>query len=335
MKILKEFQIHDFTNTSFNEDQKIQIKEYFYDVNSIESQNPADNERRSQESVTMIEESDDISQESEHRGKEMKEFNVEQQGELKELKIEQQGDQELQKDENLVNLKFIESPNPADNELQSHQESVMMIYESDDISHESRHRGNKMKELKIKGQGEITPEERSQSYNLTSGKTPCTKCGILVKHLKQHLMWKHNPNCKKFYCPECSYVSLNATNVKLHRRVHNVDMDNRREFSCDQCGKFFTKMQHLNIHIRRVHENKKDTCSICQKQFSSGLLRHLEIDHEGKRFPCEYCDHQSTQKSSLKMHIEAKHKGIKHTCNQCGKSFSQSGTLNIHIKTKH
>ena len=61
MKILREFQIHDFTNTSFNEDQKIQIKEHFDDVKSIESQNPADNERRSQESVTMIQESDDIS----------------------------------------------------------------------------------------------------------------------------------------------------------------------------------------------------------------------------------------------------------------------------------
>ena len=83
------------------------------------------------------------------------------------------------------------------------------------------------------------------------------------------------------------------------------------------------------------HENIKDICNICQKQFSSGLLRHMEIDHEGKRFHCEYCDHQSTQRSSLKMHIEAKHKGIKHICNQCGKSFSQSGTLNIHIKTKH
>ena len=244
-------------------------------------------------------------------------------------------DQEIQNKEHLGDMKCIEIQKPANNEIRSDDESMMMIKkESDDISQESNCRVNEIKELVM--EGDFTPEEINQSHNRTIEKTPCPKCGKLVKNLYQHLLWKHNPNSKKFHCPECSYVSQNATDVKRHiSNIHMFDMDNSRRFPCDQCGKDLKTLATLNKHIRRVHENLKDTCQICQKQFSSGLHKHMETDHEGKRFHCEYCDHQSTQRSSLKMHIEAKHKGIKHICNQCGKSFSQSGTLNIHIKTKH
>ena len=244
--------------------------------------------------------------------------------------------------QDLGDMKSTESHSPADNERSS-QESVMMTQESDDISQESEHRGNETKELKIDQQGEFLPEIRDQSNNLNSKETPCS-----------------NTLSKKFHCPDCTYVSQNASNFKVHRsRMHKIE----RKYPCETCGKFYTEIAHLNDHIRKVHENRfpcvycdhestqksslrmhieakhkgiKHTCKHCGKRFSkSGLHSHMKTDHEGKRFHCEYCNHQFTQKSGLKIHIETKHNGIKHTCDQCGKSFSQSGTLKIHIKTKH
>ena len=166
-------------------------------------------------------------------------------------------------------------------------------------------------------------------------KTQCPECGKSVQHIISHLRWKHNHGSKKYQCSECLYVSQSPTNVKLHfQNMHQVD-EKRKKFPCDQCEKVLATVSSRNTHIKRKHENQKQTCHICQKQFISGLRKHIQKIHEGRRFPCEYCGHQSTETSSLRMHIEAKHKGIKHACDQCGKSFSQLGTLNLHIKTKH
>ena len=242
-------------------------------------------------------------------------------------------DEEIQKKEGLADFKCTEIQKPVDN-IRNSPNSVMIIKESDDFKKEPNLKKNEMEEWK----NELTPEQKDQSPDCTSQKTPCPKCGKLVQHLIRHLKRTHNPNSKKYHCPECSYVSQEATNVKLHRiNMHEVDREKKRKYPCEKCGKVLTAVSYLKQHIRSIHENQKETCHICQKQFSSinCLHRHIEIAHEGKRFPCEYCGHQSTQMSSLKMHVEAKHKGVKHTCNKCGKGFSQSGTLNIHIKTNH
>ena len=250
--------------------------------------------------------------------------------------------------QHLVDVKCVEIQNPPDNDESIN--SLKMTNECDDISQELELtkvelKLNECKELNIDKQIRFTTEKTDQRHgeldssskvSVNVGKTKCPECGKLVQNINQHMKWKHNDNSKKHHCTECSYVSLSPSNVKLHfMNIHEADIQKRRAHQCDKCEKVYTLASSLNDHIRKFHENQKQTCHICQKQFTNGLNNHIKTVHEGKRFPCEYCGHQATQRSSLKMHIEAKHKGIKHTCDQCGKSFSQLGTLNVHIKTQH
>ena len=50
----------------------------------------------------------------------------------------------------------------------------------------------------------------------------------------------------------------------------------KKNYKCDSCGKSFTRLGYLKIHIKIVHEGQKNyKCDSCEKTFTeSGSLRH-------------------------------------------------------------
>ena len=46
-------------------------------------------------------------------------------------------------------------------------------------------------------------------------------------------------------------------------------------------------------------------------------MRHIESEHEKKKFPCESCDYVFTDKSRLRTHIKSVHEGKKFPCESC------------------
>jgi transcriptional regulator NrdR family protein len=55
----------------------------------------------------------------------------------------------------------------------------------------------------------------------------------------------------------------------------------------------------------------------------------------GKRYQCEQCDYQATQKGDLTKHHQSVHVGRKHTCQECGQKFTEKGSLAEMAENSH
>ena len=75
---------------------------------------------------------------------------------------------------------------------------------------------------------------------------------------------------------------------------------------CNHCGKFFSQKDQLNLHIKAVHEGRKDyKCHICGKSFSHpvNVTNHIRAVHEDRRHNCDNCEKSYRNIRDLKKHI--------------------------------
>jgi hypothetical protein len=103
------------------------------------------------------------------------------------------------------------------------------------------------------------------------------------------------------------------------------------------CNKSFTTRSHLNRHIQSEHEVKRFECPTCHIKFTrkEKLKKHTAEFHKGKQYVCSYpgCNKPFKQESDLQKHIP-KHSTI-HFCADCGDSFLEIKGLQDHIKNMH
>ena len=104
---------------------------------------------------------------------------------------------------------------------------------------------------------------------------------------------------------------------------------------CSVCGKKFTTLQHLNIHLRIHSGEKQFKCEICSKEFlHPSSFRSHKLLHTGERpYECTLCHMKFISSSQLKQHSRI-HTGEKpYKCDECGKYFAIKSTLNAHMRT--
>ena len=146
-------------------------------------------------------------------------------------------------------------------------------------------------------------------------------------------------------CNLCDYSAVSESNLKVHRRCHNVS--NRsvleksnikytivKQHTCNICNKSFSTKSVLRVHSR-IHTGEKPfTCQICNKSFSnkSHLHGHTRIHTGEKPYTCNICNKSFPQKYNLHLHSRI-HTGEKpFTCRICNKSFSQKSNLQDHSR---
>ncbi|GFS15982.1 zinc finger protein [Elysia marginata] len=171
------------------------------------------------------------------------------------------------------------------------------------------------------------------------------------------------PDCKKFTCSVCGYVTKYFENFKCHFMLH-FDLT---PFVCKHCNAAFVNQRRLKVHMRNVHaqvrsfhclscsytaksseclkkhqrlmhprdEDLKHQCQYCHLKFASAqqLHNHWNVAHkQGKKYVCDMCNFSSTFRSTLKTHIN-KHLGKTYLCSVCGHEFYSMETLKRHQVT--
>ena len=119
--------------------------------------------------------------------------------------------------------------------------------------------------------------------------------------------------------------------------------DNIEEFlNCDQCESQFEGKGNLENHILTYHNKSKYfgdkyPCNQCQYEATqkSSLIRHIQSIHEGLRYNCNQCNYTAKLKDILRIHIKSKHLGIKYCCNLCQYEATEKRILKRHMQSTH
>ena len=146
-------------------------------------------------------------------------------------------------------------------------------------------------------------------------------------------------------------VNISASNDDDNTQYEDYDDDDEARIYCAQigCHKYYTTMQSIKLHIKRIHpevtvqnldssdikeaDNKlptyhvfskgKFTCVFCQKTFSSihNLKDHIFVHTDVRPFACNVCDKKFKKIAFLKKHQEI-HERPFH-CPYCDRTFFQ------------
>ena len=106
---------------------------------------------------------------------------------------------------------------------------------------------------------------------------------------------------------------------------------------CTTCDKEFSSGISLRTHVYRVHKEGVQECDICKKHVKA-LKEHMKIVHSEDResYKCDPCNKELTTKQVLEKHFQiVHHKILKNKCDLCTKAFSTRKSLISHIKKYH
>lgn len=124
--------------------------------------------------------------------------------------------------------------------------------------------------------------------------------------LERHLYLLHSPD-KQYACMHCNATCPTDDILNAHLESHGTG----KPFSCNFCGKDFTRKYHLDRHLLytscdKSRKRAEMSCHVCHKLFSrtDNLREHLRA-HIGQStrkrdYQCPHCDKSFYGSSLLK-----------------------------------
>ena len=114
----------------------------------------------------------------------------------------------------------------------------------------------------------------------------------------------------------------------------------KKKNTCKICEKEFSTSGNLRNHIMTIHQNYrpfKCTFPGCQKKYSieSRLQVHIRTHTGTKPFICQICNKSFNEKGNLKTHLRFHSEFRPFKCTLCEKSYKTNGHLKDHIEIQH
>ena len=140
--------------------------------------------------------------------------------------------------------------------------------------------------------------------------------------------------------------------------------DDNNVYACEECNICFPEMQMLKRHRNAVHEQaQRYKCKVCFKICRSlvAFKMHVALEHKTEEeelkdadsltYACNFCDYESTNKSTLHSHISRKHSAKRlckrkssysyttepeeYSCDVCEFKCQNRRRLKEHLERKH
>ena len=108
-----------------------------------------------------------------------------------------------------------------------------------------------------------------------------------------------------FTCDACGKIFTKKAYLSQHKRTHSV-RETLEEYDCKLCDKVYTSNQNLGKHIQKAHPNPRrvEDANVGFMMFGSPMPS-LKVNQKKKIFKCKQCNYESGRKLNLKRHIES------------------------------
>ena len=143
-------------------------------------------------------------------------------------------------------------------------------------------------------------------------KVKCRMCSKLfsARYLNRHVNNAHTQErlhkCR--YCPE-EFTKENLLSCHM-KYVHQINKLKEKKHMCHTCGSRFHHPYTLRMHIRCIHERKRDhLCDLCGAKFQYlHALKDHKLTHAGiKTFFCKICQKRFMKSASCRKHLRNVH----------------------------
>ncbi|XP_077341383.1 LOW QUALITY PROTEIN: uncharacterized protein LOC143986848 [Lithobates pipiens] len=136
---------------------------------------------------------------------------------------------------------------------------------------------------------------------------------------------------EKYSCNECGKCFSRKSIFYSHQRLHTGE----KLHSCPECGKCFVQKSELVIHEWSHMGEKPHSCPYCEKCFSdkSKLGKHKRSHTSDKPYSCSECGKCFIGKSKLVLHLRSHTEEKPYSCPECGKCFSVKSNLIRHQRS--
>ena len=156
----------------------------------------------------------------------------------------------------------------------------------------------------------------------SSGLFMCDNCASIFKRkadlrrheISQHFEFKH-------LCDVCGKKFTRLESLLLHLR--NLHDKNEKTFQCDKCEETFNKKANF---VRHIDGRNKNSCHKCWAEFCTKrkLLKHAQIH---VTYECVHCKKTFANKQNLRKHLAKREEKL---CSECGKHLCNMSDLNSH-----